>query len=224
MEVLVNAAMSADGKLSTVDRRQVRISGPSDFARVDRLRAAVDAILVGIGTVLADDPHLTVNADELRSERIQEGRHAHPARIVADSRARTPVDAQILDDASASHVLIADSASAERVDALADRASIHRVGTEQVNFETGLQSLAAQGIESILVEGGGEVIFSLLEARLVDRLLVFVGGQVIGGRDAPTLADGEGFTDEAAFVDLTLERVERLDDGVLLEWVLSNGN
>jgi 2,5-diamino-6-(ribosylamino)-4(3H)-pyrimidinone 5'-phosphate reductase len=69
-----------------------------------------------------------------------------------------------------------------------------------------------------MIEGGGELIFSLFEAGLVDRLSVFVGPTVIGGRDAPTLADGEGFVD--SFPELRLDGVERLDEGVLLEWTV----
>ena len=71
-----------------------------------------------------------------------------------------------------------------------------------------------------MVEGGGEVIFSLFEAGLVDELSVYVGSTVIGGRNAPTLADGEGFTDD--FPELALLGVERLDDGVLLQWIVEN--
>ncbi|MFC6736019.1 dihydrofolate reductase family protein, partial [Halolamina salina] len=78
--------------------------------------------------------------------------------------------------------------------------------------------LEAHGLERLLVEGGGELIFSLFAADLVDRLTVYVGSVVIGGRDAPTLADGEGFTDPDSFPELSLTDVERLDDGVVLTY------
>ncbi|MDD3934298.1 MAG: dihydrofolate reductase family protein, partial [Methanoculleus sp.] len=71
--VFVNVAMSADGKISTRERRQVRISGSGDFSRVDRIKAESDAIMVGIGTVLADNPSLTVKSPELRAERVAAG-------------------------------------------------------------------------------------------------------------------------------------------------------
>jgi 2,5-diamino-6-(ribosylamino)-4(3H)-pyrimidinone 5'-phosphate reductase len=82
--------MSADGKISTFERRQVRISGKSDLARVDVLRAKSDAIMVGVGTVLADDPSLRVKSEQLRGERISLGKPENPLRVVADSLASTP--------------------------------------------------------------------------------------------------------------------------------------
>jgi len=94
--VFINIAMSADGKISTRERRQVRISGTEDFSRVDRIKAESDAIMVGIGTVLADDPSLTVKSPELRAGRVAAGKDEHPIRIVVDSAGRTPTDADIL--------------------------------------------------------------------------------------------------------------------------------
>ena len=79
--VIVNVAMSADGKLSTRERRQVRISGKDDFSRVDRLKAGCDAVMVGIGTVLADDPSLTIKSPDLKKERLDSGRPEHPVRV-----------------------------------------------------------------------------------------------------------------------------------------------
>ena len=97
-------------------------------------------------------------------------------------------------------------------------ATLLAAGDERVDLPAALTALAGEGVDRLLVEGGGELIFSLFEAGLVDELSVFVGGVVIGGREAPTLADGEGFV--ADFPALELERVERLDDGVLLRWMV----
>ena len=215
----MNAATSVDGKLSTRERRQVRISGDADFARVDRLRAASDAILVGVGTVLADDPTLVRHDREHRRALRERGevREEPPERVIADSRARTPVGAAILDGDPPTHVFVSEAAPADRREALAAAgASVHVAGEERVDLASLVGTLDAGGASRLMVEGGGELIFSLFEAGLVDRLSVFVGPVVIGGRDAPTLADGEGFTD--GFPELRLEGIERLDDGVLLEW------
>lgn len=215
MHVVVNAAMSADGKLSSRRREQVMISGPEDFARVDALRATCDAVLVGVGTILADDPHLTVEDPDLRRERRERGDPEHPTRVVADGRARTPPKSRVLDDAATSYVLVGESAPDDRCEALeAADVRLLTAGDERVDLSAAFVALSETGIDRLLIEGGGEVLFSVFEAGLVDELSVFVGSMIIGGRDAPTLADGAGFVEE--FRELTLEAVERLDNGVLL--------
>lgn len=216
MHVVVNAATSADGKLSSRRREQIRISGPDDFDRVDRLRADSDAIMVGVGTVLADDPSLTVDETE-RLPRTEAEEPRQPARVVADSRGRTPPDARILDEAAPTYLLVSDAAPADRVETLSDAgADIVTAGETRTDLSDALAALEATGIETLMVEGGGELIYSLFAADLVDELSVFVGPTVIGGRDAPTLVDGEGFVD--AFPSLELDGVEQLDEGVLLRW------
>jgi len=217
MHVLANAATSVDGKLSTRRREQVAISGPEDFARVDRLRADYDAVMVGVGTVLADDPSLTVDDPDLVARREARGEPVQPARVVADSRLRTPMDARILDDTARTYLLAAEAAPTERIEAVeAAGATVVVAGEERVDLPAALDALEDDGVGRLMVEGGGELLFSLFAADLVDELSVYVGSVVLGGRDAPTLADGEGFLED--FPSLSLEGVERLDDGVLLSY------
>ena len=217
MHVAVNAAMSVDGKLASREREQLAISGPTDFARVDDLRAEHDAVMVGVGTVLADDPSLTLDDETAVEARTERGESPQPARIVADSRARTPPDAAILDDAAPTYVLVSEAVPTEHVQSLSSAgATVVTAGQNRVDLAAGLADLEAQGIERLMVEGGGELIFSLFEADLVDELTVFVGSMIIGGRDAPTLADGDGFT--ADFPALTLESAAPFGEGALLEY------
>ena len=219
MYVVANAAMSADGKLSSRRREQVVISGPEDFARVDALRASCDAVLVGVGTVLADDPHLTIEDPDLRDERRERGDSPHPARVVVDTRARTPPESRILDDEAPTYVLVGESAPDDRRAALREAgARIVEAGDDRVDLDDGFAALEAEGIDRLMIEGGGEILFSTFEAGLVDELSVFLGSLVIGGRDAPTLADGTGFVEN--FSELALEDVERLDDGVLCRYAI----
>ncbi|RLM87861.1 2,5-diamino-6-(ribosylamino)-4(3H)-pyrimidinone 5'-phosphate reductase [Halobellus sp. Atlit-38R] len=217
MHVVVNAATSADGKLSTRRREQVRISGSEDFARVDRLRADSDAVLVGIGTVLADDPHLTLDDAALRDERAARGDDPNPARVVVDSSGRIPLDARILDDAATTYVLLSADATPERRDAIAAAgAEVVVAGDERVSLPEALDTLGDRGVADLMVEGGGEIIYSLFAADLVDELSVYVGSLVLGGREAPTLVDGPGFVEDVP--KLSLEDVRRVDDGVLLSY------
>ncbi|MES3516857.1 MAG: 2,5-diamino-6-(ribosylamino)-4(3H)-pyrimidinone 5'-phosphate reductase [Natronomonas sp.] len=216
MYVHVNAAESVDGKLSSRRREQIEISGSADFARVDRLRAESDGVLVGIGTVLADDPSLLRHDESHRTDRFGPDVDP-PARVVVDSRCRTPTDAAVVRGAATTYVLTSETAPESRIEALRDAGvTVVVAGEDRVDLPTALERLETKGIERLLVEGGGEIIFSLFSADLVDRLTVYVGGVVVGGRDAPTLVDGEGFTE--AFPRLQLDAIERLDDGVVLSW------
>lgn len=216
MHVSVNAAVSVDGKLSSRRREQIAISGENDFSRVDRLRAEVDAVAVGVGTVLADDPTL-LRHDEAHRESVRGPDSTSPARIVVDSTCRTPPDASILSGTRDTYVLTSERAPESRRAALQDAgATLIVSGAERVNLPEAFAALESHGVERLLVEGGGELIFSLFEAELVDELTVYVGSVVIGGRDAPTLADGDGFV--ANFPELELSDTERIDSGVVLSW------
>jgi len=217
--VVINAAMSADGKISTRERRQVKISGTQDFARVDRLKAGCDAVMVGIGTVLADDPSLTVKSEECRRFRTDRGTDEHPVRIVVDSRARTPIAASILNKGPGKRVIaVSKQADEKRVAELKPYAAILESGENEVDLKELLEQLGAMGIRRLMVEGGGTLLAGLISAGLVDEIYTYIGNIVIGGKDAPTLADGPGMVKETEFCRLDLIEVHRMDMGILLHW------
>jgi len=219
--VIVNIAMSADGKLSTRERRQVKISGKEDFARVDRLKAGCDAVMVGIGTVLADDPSLTVKGPDLKSRRISEGKPEHPVRVVIDSSARIPLDASVLNKGDGQRVVVVSArADPGRVAGLKEKATVIVAGKDTVDLAAALDELGTMGIRRLMAEGGGTLIAGLVRAGLVDELYTYVGSIIIGGKDAPTPADGPGWIKEDEFARLTLADVSRMDDGVLLHWTV----
>lgn len=219
MDVVVNAAVSADGKLSTRRREQLHISGPEDRSRVDGLRADCDAIAVGVGTVLADDPRLIVRDEDRIAAREHRGDTPQPARIVADSRARTPLDAHVLDDVAKTFVLVTDEAAPDAVSGLETTgATVLEAGSGQVDLSAAFADLESRGYERILVEGGGELLYSIFRSGLADNLSTFVGPLIVGGRESPTLVDGAGFIED--FPTLELEGIDRLDDGVLLRWTV----
>lgn len=217
--VLVNVAVSADGKLSTRERRQVKISGTDDFDRVDTIKSGADGIMVGIGTVLADDPSLTVKSQGRIGDRLSLGRSEHPIRIVVDSRGRTPPDAKILHKGPGRRIIaVSRDASDERISLLKPFAEIITTGDREVDLRALLEKLGEQGIGRLMVEGGGTLIAALFRAGLVDQLSMFIGNMIIGGDKAPTLADGPGWIQEDEFARLDLISVQPMDNGVLINW------
>jgi 2,5-diamino-6-(ribosylamino)-4(3H)-pyrimidinone 5'-phosphate reductase len=201
--VTVNCAMSPDGKIATKEHRQIRISSPQDMERVRTLRASADAILVGIGTVLADDPHLTVKG--LPPEK-------NPLRVVLDSHGRTPDGAKVV-NASGRTLIVTN----ERCTKTWPNVKTLRAGKELVDLAVLLPKLHEMGVATLLVEGGGETIWSFFKMDLVDIYSVYVGNDILGGRTAPSPVDGEGFM-EGERVHMELRSVERLGGGVLLTY------
>lgn len=212
--VFINSAMSADGKISSRDRRQIRISGKEDLLRVDELRASSDAIMVGVGTVLADDPVLKVKSRHLLEKRIEMARPYEPLRIVTDSYARTPANARVLGPGCL--IAVSHSAPEERVEGLRDGCEIIKCGIEMVDLPELLTELYDRGVRRLMVEGGARLNWSLIELGLVDEIYVYIGGMIIGGWSAPSLVDGLGF--QNSFPRLILQSVQKLDEGVLVQW------
>ena len=197
----VNCAMSADGKLAGDDRTQVRISSDEDKTRVKTMRKKYDAILVGVGTVIADNPHLTFKDGDYDT---------NPIRIVLDPHGRTPEDALVLDERAPTVMVTLEDCNVEW-----DCEEIIRAGKDEIDLDAVLEELADFGIENVLVEGGGRTIASFFRAGLVDRYSVFVGGLVIGGSNAPTPCDGDGWVRESG-IKMDLEDCEVLGNGALL--------
>lgn len=199
LKVLLNCAASLDGRIALPGGAPLRISGPEDLARVHRLRAAVDGVLVGVNTVLADDPSLLVKWDVAGLPPARQ-----PARIVLDSTLRTPKDARVR-DGRARLVLVA----AEGADGLnGDGADVVVAGKGRVDLREALPALEAIGLRSLLVEGGGTVLAAFLDAGLWGRFTVYQAPMLLGPK-APAL-----FAEDRR-VDLPPPRVERLGDGTL---------
>ncbi|WP_406670889.1 2,5-diamino-6-(ribosylamino)-4(3H)-pyrimidinone 5'-phosphate reductase [Methanolobus sp. ZRKC4] len=216
--VFINSAMSADGKISTKERIQVRISGNIDFDRMDSLRAGSDAIMVGIGTILADDPSLTVKSPELQDKRIKAGLDENPVRIIVDSNARTPIDADIFTKGKGKRIIIvSESASLKKIAELKEKADIIVAGKKKVHLPEAMQKLREQGIKQLMVEGGATLNWGMISSGLVDEIYTFVGNLIIGGKNSPTFVDGVGFP-EKELLKLELMDAEKIEDGILLKW------
>ena len=210
--VTVKYAQSLDGRIATSTGDSQWISGPAALRLAHKLRAEHDAIIVGIGTVLADDPELTV--------RLVKG--TDPLRVVVDTRLRTPIEARVLAGGSAAGTLIA---TAENVDKRR-LSKIQNLGAEvlrlpaasngsRVDLGCLLVELGRRGITSVLVEGGRGIITSMLTARAVDRLIVVIAPKVIGqGTEA---VGNLGITRLNEAITFSSVRTRRLGDDLIFD-------
>lgn len=207
--VIMNAGMTLDGKIATV-ARDVKISGEEDLKRVHEIRKRVDAIMVGIGTVLDDDPRLTVH--KVESER-------NPVRVVADSKLRIPLSARILNREAPTVIFTTqkcDREKARKIEALGHRVII--AGEEKVDLKKAMKVLYEMGVKTLLLEGGGNLNFSMLKLGLVDEVSVAIAPVIVGGRDAVSLVEGEGFEKIEDGVKLRLKRFYPLGKDFILEY------
>jgi len=198
--------MSADGKIALRTRRQTRISNEEDKRRVHKLRNSSDAILVGVETVIADNPKLTVNPKYVKRPR-------HPLRIILDSKGRTPKNALVLDGTSKTLIV-----TNEKCKKVFPDAATTRCGKQEVDLKKLIRILKKKNISTLLVEGGSKVIWSFLRSRIADEVNIFVGSMVIGGDKSPTPAGGAGAETEKAIVALRLRRMKAVGNGVLLTY------
>lgn len=206
MKVIINCAMSADGKIALRTRRQTQISNEEDKKRVHRLRNSSDAILVGVETVMADDPKLTVNGKYVKRPR-------RPLRIVLDSKGRTPKKALVLNGASKTLIVTNEECTKTFLNA-----QTVRCGKNEVDLKKLKRILERMDIRTLLVEGGSRVIWSFLESRIADEVNLFVGSMVIGGDRSPTPAGGAGAESEKGIVALKLKGIKAIGNGVLLTY------
>jgi 5-amino-6-(5-phosphoribosylamino)uracil reductase/diaminohydroxyphosphoribosylaminopyrimidine deaminase/5-amino-6-(5-phosphoribosylamino)uracil reductase len=179
--ITISYAQTLDGRIATRDGQSQWISGSESLVFAHQLRAQHDAIMVGVGTVLQDNPRLTV--------RLAQGRD--PLRVVVDSMLRTPLDAAVLADGAASRTIIAttDRAPAERIEGVRALGAavlvLPATNTAQVDLHALLDALRDRGIASIMVEGGARLITALLRQQLVNRIAVCVAPKILGaGLDA----------------------------------------
>ncbi|MBS7623337.1 dihydrofolate reductase family protein [Candidatus Bathyarchaeota archaeon] len=212
--VIVGGFMSVDGKTAPASRQGrlfIPLMNEKLLKRLHKLRAEVDGVLVGVSTILADNPKLTVRAVQGKN----------PLRIVLDSMAAIPLESEVLkvDDAP-TIIAVCRNAPKERTDMLVEKgAEIMRFDCERyIPLGELLERLHCRGVRKLLVEGGSEVRWSFVRSRLVDELFVWITPSVWGGRDAPSLVGGEGCLESSCSLKLQIGRVEVEDSTVILEY------
>lgn len=222
--VFINVAVTADGKMDTFERKGADISSAADKARVLRLRAEADAIMVGGHTLLAEDPKMTVKTGQLRAERRAKGLTENPIKVGIVTRADLMPDGDFMTAGVARRLIFTTSqTSPEQITVLSKLgAEVHVLGEKRVNLTLALETLYTLGVRRLMVEGGGSLNFEMLREGLVDELYMYLAPKIFGGQTAPSLAAGEGLVESAA-LNLKLVDAQVLDEdgGVLIRYRLS---
>ena len=205
-KIIINCAMSADGKIALPNRKQIRLSNEEDAKRVNNLRKECDAILVGIGTIIEDNPKLTIKNNTDLSK--------NPIRIVLDTNCRTPFDSNVLNNEAKTIIAVGNHCKINQL----KKSEIIKCGNKQIDIKKLIGELSKKGIGKLLVEGGETVLWSFLNQNLFHEINIFIASRIIGGKETPTMAGGEGFNTKLDTLKLSLKNAEILGNGVLLTY------
>jgi len=214
---IINCAMSLDGKIALPSGKPIKLSSLEDFKRVHELLNYCDAVLVGINTVLMDDPKLTVKDEFVAKVK-------NPIRIILDTKGRTPQNALILNGLAPTLIVMDKKYKAKGAKFKnAENAEVLYCATDStgnIKLDELLIILKNRGIENLLVEGGETVIYNFLKNQLVDELYIYISNIIVGGTTGPTLAGGIGAKSMDDVIKLQLLSYERLGEGILLKFLV----
>jgi len=213
--VTAKFAISLDGKIATKSGDSKWISGEEARKYVHNMRYTADAIMAGVNTVLADDPHLTARSGGGRGGTAKK----QPLRVIVDGKGRTPLTARVFSQPGKTLLALG------RIAAPAEKAAFVRVGAEvlelpsaegRVDLERLLKALSERGITSVLVEGGGILLGSLFDRRLIDKVIAFIAPIIIGGKEAKMAVSGEGVDKVGDSLRLERIKVEKFGEDVMV--------
>ncbi len=208
--ITVKTAMTLDGKIATYSGSSRWVTGEKSRAYVHKLRHEHDAIMIGIGTVLKDNPSLTVRTEQMG---------INPIRVIIDSQLNISNQANVIQDKQApTWIFTTEGAPKEKTIELRNKGVeiIVTSGTGNVPLKEVFKYLGEKQITSVLVEGGPTIIGSLLDEQLVDKYIGFIAPKLIGGKDAPSVVAGNGLKDMGKAVYLTKRTVETFDDDICI--------
>ncbi|RUT73399.1 bifunctional diaminohydroxyphosphoribosylaminopyrimidine deaminase/5-amino-6-(5-phosphoribosylamino)uracil reductase RibD [Ancylomarina longa] len=219
--VVMKTAMTLDGKIASRTGDSRWVSNEKSRARVHELRNELAGIILGVNTVIADDPLLTT--------RLKTGHGRNPIRIVVDSTARIPLDSKILNSADLADTILvvtdkADSEKIKEVEDLGNKVLVVESLKGRVDLSKLMSKLGEQGIDGILLEGGASLNFSALEAGIVDEVISFIAPKFIGGAEAKTPVGGEGFELMKDAIELENIKVDRFGEDLMLVGKIKKGS
>ena len=218
--VILNGAMTLDGKIATKTGNS-EISGTEDLLRVHKIRKDVDGIMVGIGTVLADNPRLSAH-------RVSSNKEDNPIRIVVDNKARTPLNYKILNDEAKTIIAVSNLCNennkncnieaVKRANELSKKAEIFYSSKDYIDLKELMNYLYNKGIKKLLLEGGSTLNFSMIKENLIDEVRVCIAPMIVGGKESKSFFDGEGFNLMKESVKLKLEKSYPLGKDFVMEY------
>lgn len=216
--VVMKWAMSLDGKIATASGDSRWISGEKSRENVHNLRNELSAIMIGVETVIKDDPMLAC--------RTENGKN--PIRIIVDSKLRIPMDSKIVNSSSEIRTIVATTEEAcrhkEEILKSKDIVVIRiEKNNERVDLKELMKILGELGIDSILLEGGGTLNFSALKQGIVDKIQVYIAPKIIGGKEAKTPVEGDGFELIKQCVKIENLIYKKIDEDVYLEGYIGGG-
>jgi diaminohydroxyphosphoribosylaminopyrimidine deaminase / 5-amino-6-(5-phosphoribosylamino)uracil reductase len=210
--VIWKAAASLDGKVAARDGSSRWVTGEAARADVHRLRAWADAIVVGAGTALADDPELTVRDPDYRGR--------PPLRVLVDARGRVGTSGDLFDDQAPTLVATTELAPPEARDAWREAGAevlVVETDGEGVGLTALMSDLGKRDVQGVLLEGGPTLAWSAIEERLVDTIVLYLSPKLLGGRDAPTVLEGRGFAPIGQALPMRIRSVERIGEDLRVE-------
>lgn len=209
--VVMKYAMTLDGKIAAYTGASKWITGEAAREHVHQQRHRYTAIMAGVGTVLADDPLLTC--------RIPDGKN--PIRIICDSKLSTPLTAQIIQTAKQVPTILATCCTEQKRQLAYETAGCRVLTAESKNGRVDLrklvQQLGREGIDSILLEGGGTLHWAALESGIVQKVQAYIAPKLLGGQSAKTPIEGQGFPTPAQGIHLVNSRITQLGEDILVE-------
>ena len=229
MKIILNAATSIDGKIATVNG-DTKISSVLDLKRVHGLRRETDVILVGISTVINDDPLLTIRYG------MNKKGTKNPIRIIIDSKARIPLHSKIVKTANQieTRLVVTSKAPSKNLKILEkrglkiivldqgtkenreNRENKRKDNREKVDLKKLFNQLEKEGISNVLVEGGGEINWSIIKDNLFDEMIITISPLIIGGKRAISLVGGEGYKTINESVKIKLSRIQKKSNGEII--------
>jgi len=218
--VIIKCAMTLDGKIATASGDSKWISGKESRQLVHYLRNYADAVMVGLGTVMKDDPELTVR--DVGKRKVV---RRDPRKIILDSTARTPLSSKVIKiNPDRTIIVVTKKAPKSRIDALRKKGvSILKVRTkdDKIDLKDLISELGKRDFTSIMIEGGSSVNASALSAKIVDKVYIFISPQIFGGSKAKTLAGGEGIRKISQSIKLDKYEVKKIGNDILVEGYIS---